>query len=273
MKNMIIGCIGIGNMGYAFISGICRSSLIPAENLIIGGRNEERLEHIQEQFGVRATTKNTVVAKTADILILAVKPQQYKDIIHEIKDSVKEHTIIISIAAGIEIASIERWFGKPMHIARAMPNTPSFINEGISAISFSELLSLSTENQQYILDIFACLGKIEIVEENMMNLVTALSGSSPAYAFLFIEAMVATAVSEGMERKQAIRFAAQSIMGAAKMCMETKESPEQLKQNVCSPGGSTIEALKVFEAHHFSDIVREAMLACRNRAKELNIKD
>lgn len=273
MKEKIIGCIGTGNMGYAFISGMCRSEIVSPENIMISARNTERLEQIQEEFGVKATTKNTKVAEIADILILAVKPQQYKDIIFEIKDKVKENIIIISIAAGIEIASIERWFGHAMHIARSMPNTPSLINEGMAAISFSELLSLSAEDQQHVLDIFACLGKIEIVEEKMMNLVTALSGSSPAYAFLFIEAMVNAAVENGMERKQAVRFAAQSIMGAAKMCLETKETPEQLKKNVCSPGGSTIEALKVFDAYHFSDIVKEAMIKCRDRAEELNIKD
>lgn len=273
MKDKIIGCIGTGNMGYAFISGMCRGNIVPPECIMISARNVERLEKIQEVFDVRATTKNKVIAKMADILILAVKPQQYKDIILEIKDDVKKDVIIISIAAGLEIASIEKWFGQPMHIARSMPNTPALINEGMTAISFSELLSLSASDQQLVLDIFACLGKIEIVEEKMMNLVTALSGSSPAYAFMFIEAMVNTAVSQGMERKQAIRFAAQSIMGAAKMCMETKETPEQLKENVCSPGGSTIEALKVFDAHDFSGIVEEAMIQCLHRAEELNITD
>lgn len=258
-------------MGYAFISGMCRGNIVPPDCMIISARNEERLEQIQEEFDVRATTNNKLVAEVSDILILAVKPQQYKNIISEIKDIVKEDIVLISIAAGIEISSIERWFGQPMQIARSMPNTPSLINEGMAAIAFSELLSLSASNQQHVIDIFACLGKIEIVEENMMNLVTALSGSSPAYAFLFIEAMVNSAVGQGMDRKQAIRFAAQSIMGAAKMCMETKETPEQLKQNVCSPGGSTIEALKVFEANNFSGIVNDAMMKCLKRAEELNI--
>ena len=273
MKEKIIGCIGTGNMGYAFISGMTRANIVPAENILVSGRNVKRLETIQEEFGVKATTKNQNVATVSDILILAVKPQQYKEIILEIKDCIKKNVILISIAAGIEISSIERWCGQAMRIARAMPNTPALINEGMTAISFSALLEISIEEQQNILDIFACLGKIEVVEEKMMNLITALSGSSPAYAFMFIEAMVNMAVENGMERKQAIRFAAQSIMGAAKMCLETKETPDQLKQNVCSPGGSTIEALKVFESYHFQEIVKKAMHRCQNRAEELNITD
>ena len=181
----------------------------------------------------------------ADILFLAVKPVYYKSVIDEIKDIVSSDQIIVTIAAGKSIAWVEEAFGGARKIVRTMPNTPALVGEGITAVCTNS--NVSESDLSNVMDLLESFGKAEVINENVMDAVVAVSGSSPAYVFMFIEAMADAAVAEGMPRAQAYKFAAQSVLGSAKMVLETGKHPGELKDMVCSPAGTTIEAVRVLE--------------------------
>ncbi len=265
----MIGFIGAGNMGGAIIGGILKSGIADAGELIITDKSEECLAEYKRQ-GINAPTDaNRTVAERADILILAVKPNVIFSVIDEIKDAVKDDALIISIAAGRSIKSIEDAFQRRIKLVRVMPNTPALVGEGMAAISPNEVMKKAeyADELQKAVDIFASFGKAEVVEERLMDAVTAVSGSSPAYVFMFIEAMADAAVIEGMPRAQAYTFAAQSVLGSAKMVLETKKHPGELKDMVCSPAGTTIEAVKVLEEKGMRAAVMDAMTACAQKSR------
>ena len=205
---------------------------------------------MKEELGIAMTADNREVAAFAEVLILAVKPFYYEDVIKEIRDVVADDTIVVSIAPGKKLTWIEGLFEKPLKIVRTMPNTPALVGEGMSCI-------------------FAGFGKTEIVEEDMIDVVVGVSGSSPAYVFMFIEAMADAAVADGMPRAQAYRFAAQAVLGSAKMVLETGKHPGELKDMVCSPKGTTIEAVRVLEEKGLRSAVFEAMKACVKKGREV----
>ena len=263
-----IGFIGSGNMGGAMMGGIVGAGLVEKEQIIVSDISEAALFKVKEQYGVNTTLDNGEVAKKSDILVLSVKPHFYASVIKEIKDMVKEDVVIVVIAAGQSIESVTRAFGREMKIAKVMPNTPAMVGEGMAAICPSQ--SMTEEEIQDVVDIFNSFGKSEIVPESMMDAVTAVSGSSPAYVFMFIEAMADAAVREGMPRAQAYKFAAQSVLGSAKMVLETGKHPGELKDMVCSPGGTTIDAVAKLEERGFRTSVMEAMKACADKSRDMS---
>ena len=185
--NKTIGFIGCGNMGQAIIGGIIKSNMCSPENILVGDLNTKSLEIANEKYSIRTTTDNNEVAKEADILVLSIKPNLYKVIIDGIKDRVKEDVIVVTIAAGKDIKGTEEMFGRKLKVVRVMPNTPALVGEGMSAICANEVVS--KEELEEIINIFESFGKAEIVNEKLMDVVTSVSGSSPAYVYLFIEAM------------------------------------------------------------------------------------
>lgn len=263
----MLGFIGCGNMAQAMLKGILAKQLFSCEDIYVSRRSEEALNRIREQYGVRVSTDNKQVAAAADILILAVKPFQFRTVIEEIRDVVKEHTLIISIAAGQTMENIERLFGKNIKLVRSMPNTPALVLEGASGVCFNE--AVTEEEKETAMGIFSSFGIAHEVPERMIDTVIGVSGSSPAYVFMFIEAMADAAVADGMPRAQAYELAAQSVLGSAKMVLETGKHPGELKDMVCSPGGTTIEAVRVLEKEGFRSAVIEAMKACVKKAGEI----
>ena len=205
------------------------------------------------------------IVSTAAGVIFSVKPQFYADVIQEVKDLVRPEQLIITIAPGKTLAWLAEQFGKDVKIVRTMPNTPAMVGEGMTAATPNE--HVTKEELDYACKILSAFGKVEVVTEHMMDAVVAVSGSSPAYVFMFIEAMADAAVAEGMPRAQAYKFAAQAVLGSAKMVLETGKHPGELKDMVCSPAGTTIEAVGVLEEHGFRSAVIDAMKACVDVAK------
>ena len=264
---MTIGFIGLGNMAKALMGGIISNGVFDTADIIGSDPMEAAREKAARKFGIQVKDNNADVAKEADIILLAVKPQFLKVAIADIMDEVNEKKLIISIAAGKSLSWIANEFEKDVKVIRVMPNTPALVGEGCAAVCPNNLCTESDLN--IALDIFRSCGSANVVTENLMDVVTGVSGSSPAYVFLFIEAMADAAVLGGMPRKQAYEFAAQAVLGSAKMVLETGKHPGELKDMVCSPAGTTIEAVKVLEESGFRGMVMDAVEAAILRSKEL----
>lgn len=263
----IIGFIGSGNMANAMVGGIINANLVPSINVVCSDHSMAKLENMHKRYGITIATNNSEVASKSDILILSVKPQFYPEVINEIKDQVKENTIVVSIAAGQKIESIKNLFGKEIKIVRAMPNTPALVAEGMAALSSCPMVL--PEELDLICNIFNSFGKCEVVSEKLMDVVTGLSGSSPAFIFMIIEAMADGAVLEGMPRDKAYKFAAQTVLGSAKMVLETGKHPAELKDMVCSPGGTTIEGVSVLEQNNLRASMINAVRSATKKSKDL----
>lgn len=268
MFDKIIGFIGAGNMGSAIIGGILNSSLATSSQVIASAHSAATLEKIRNKFAIETTMDNTKVAEQADILFLAVKPNKFEEVIPQIRNSLKPGCIIVSIAAGKTISEIETAFESEIKLVRAMPNTPALVGEAMSALCKNE--HVTDADLESVVAIFDSFGKCEVVTENLMDAVIGVSGSSPAYVYMFIEAMADAAVSDGMPRTQAYKFAAQSVLGSAKMILETGKHPGELKDAVCSPGGTTIEAVASLEKGGLRDTVITAQRACVQKSKDMS---
>jgi len=264
---MKIGFIGCGNMGQAMLSGMLDSGKVKPEDLIVSAKTLESKVNLKKKYGVYVAETNTEVAMIADVIFLAVKPQYYEEVIAEIKQSVWSEKILVSIAPGKTFAWLEEKVGKPCKIIRTMPNTPSLVKEGMMGICAND--KVSKEELQMVSSLCASFSKVEIVTEPLLDVVTAVSGSSPAYVFMFIEAMADAAVEGGMPRKQAYTFAAQAVLGSAKMVLETGMHPGELKDMVCSPGGTTIQAVRVLEEQGMRAAVMDAMKACLDKSRNM----
>ena len=251
-----LGFIGCGNMGKAMLSGVLASA-----------KTEATREKIKSQFDIKVTADNKEVAEFADVLFLAVKPQYYAEVIDQIKDVVRDDTIVISIAPGKSLEWFDQAFGKQLKVIRTMPNTPAMVKEGMMGMCPNELVT--DEETALVKDICDGFSETEIITENLMDVVTAVSGSSPAYVFMFIEAMADAAVAGGMPRQQAYKFAAQAVLGSAKMVLETGKHPGELKDMVCSPAGTTIQAVRVLEEKGMRSAVIEAMMKCLDISRNM----
>lgn len=264
---MKIGFIGLGNMADAMIAGMLRKDIVKPEDIIGSAKTEATREKMKTKYDICVSNKNADVAAQADILILAVKPQFMEDVISEIKDVVSIQTLIISIAAGKTIAWIENAFGKTIKLVRCMPNTPALVGEGCTGMCVNARVSQGEIDES--LKLMESFGKAGLVPERLMDAVGAVSGSSPAYVFMFIEAMADAGVAAGMPRAQAYEFAAQAVYGSAKLVLESGRHPGELKDMVCSPGGTTIQGVKVLEERGMRGAVMDALTACVEKSKNL----
>lgn len=264
---MKLGFIGCGNMAKAMIAGIIGNGICKAEEIIGTTKSEKSREQVKAEFGVQMADKNIEVAKAADVIVLAVKPQFYEEVICEIKDVMNENQIVVSIAPGKTLVWLEEKFGKKMKIVRTMPNTPAMVQEGMTGACKNAYVT--EEEMEHVCDILRGFGEVEIIPERLIDAVVTVSGSSPAYVFMMIEAMADAAVAEGMPRPQAYKFAAKAVMGSAKMVLETGKHPGELKDMVCSPAGTTIEAVKVLEAAGFRSALMEAMEVCAEKSRNM----
>ena len=264
---MKIGFIGLGNMATAMMGGIIESKICEASNIIGSDLSEENRNKASKNLGITLKDSNVLVAEESDVLVLSVKPQVYPVVIEEIKNSVSDNQIIISIAPGKTLEYLSNSFGKELKFVRCMPNTPALVKEGCTGVCKSA--KVSDEEFGLVLNILNGFGKAIAVNENQMDAVVAVSGSSPAYVFMFIEAMADQAVAEGLPRNAAYEFAAQAVLGSAKMVLETGKHPGELKDMVCSPAGTTIEAVRVLENKGFRSSVMEAMKVCADKSRSL----
>lgn len=264
---MKIGFVGCGNMATAIIGGILEKGILKKEDIKASTKTENSAKKVQETLGIECTTDNKKAVQDADVIFLAVKPQFCEEVIQEIKSEIKSEQVIISIAAGKKLEWLEAQFGAGHKIIRTMPNTPALVGEGITGVCPNkEVTERELEDALVLLRSF---GRADIVTEKILDVVGAVSGSSPAFVFMFIEAMADGAVAEGMPRKQAYEFAAQAVYGSAKMVLETGMHPGELKDMVCSPAGTTIEGVGVLEERGMRSAVSESIRACVKKTKQL----
>ncbi len=262
-----VGFIGCGNMAKAIIGGLINNAGITPKEIIAADASKEAIEKASDNIGIDTTLNNKEVASNSDVLFLSVKPQFYETVITEIKDSISANQIVVTIAPGKTLAWLAERIGSDVKLVRTMPNTPALVGEGITAVCKNSLVS--EEEFSYIMSLLSSFGLAEEISENLMDVVVSVSGSSPAYVFMFIEAMADAAVLDGMPRDKAYKFAAQAVLGSAKMVIETGKHPGELKDMVCSPAGTTIEAVRVLEEKGFRSSVIEAMKACTDKSKSL----
>lgn len=261
------GFIGSGNMAGAIMGGIVKKQIFRPEEMIASDASAAAREKTQKTLGVEVTADNRAVARQSELLVLSVKPQYYETVIREIREDIRPEQIVITIAPGWTLERLTAAFGREIKLVRTMPNTPALVLEGITAVCPGS--GVTKEDLDRVLTVLHSFGQAEVVAEHLMDAVVAVSGSSPAYIFMMIEAMADAAVAEGMPRQQAYAFAAQAVYGSAKMVMETGKHPGELKDMVCSPAGSTIEAVRVLEAKGFRSGIIEAMKACADVCKKL----
>ncbi len=257
---MKIGFIGCGNMGTAMMLGMLESGKCAPSDMMISCRTAAVLEEKQRVYGVKTTLDNREVARFADILFLAVKPQFYAEVIAGIRGEVGTYSIVVSIAPGKTLEWLAAQFGRELKIIRMMPNTPALVKAGMTGICAGD--AVGSGELETVRELMNGFSETEIVPEHLMDVVTAVSGSAPAYVFLFIEAMADAAVAGGMPRAQAYKFAANTVLGSAKMVLDTGMHPGALKDMVCSPAGTTIQAVRVLEEKGLRSSVIEAMMKC-----------
>jgi pyrroline-5-carboxylate reductase len=267
-----IGFIGCGNMGRAILGGLLKAGIVKADEVIISCHTKKSCSEVEAEYHVKAVLDNQEVAGNADVVLLAVKPNKFEEVMPDVKAGLErnaagENTIVISIAAGKDIAYLEKNLGKNQKIIRVMPNTPALVGEGMSALTMNA--KVTEEELKYALTIFESFGKAEVVPESMMDAVIGVSGSSPAYVYMFIEALADGAVAAGMPRKQAYTFAAQSVLGAAKMVLETGQHPGALKDAVCSPGGTTMAGVLELEKQGLRNAVIAGEMACIQKSIDM----
>ncbi len=261
-----IGFIGAGNMGKAIIGGLLATKQLEASAILVSDYLQEPLKTYAAQTGVTACADNISLAQQADYIVLAVKPQVISSVLAEIHDYVAGK-LVISIAAGVSIERLQTGLGESCHIIRTMPNTPAMVGEGLTVLCYGDGVTEAEKNVAK--QIFQSVGKVQELEEKYLNSVIALTSSSPAYFFMMIEAMADGAVKSGLPRKMSYEMAAQAMLGSAKMVLETGKHPGELKDMVCSPAGTTIEAVKALEETGFRGSILEAMEACTKRANNM----
>lgn len=264
---MKIGFIGCGNMASAMIGGILEKGICSKQEIIVSNRTVEGNERSKKNLGVNVTLDNCQVVRETKTVVLAVKPQFYEEVIAQVKGLITEKHVIISIAPGKTLRWLEEKFGKPVKIVRTMPNTPALVGEGMTGVCANSYVQ--DIEMAGIKEILGSFGRYEVIPERLMDVVVSVSGSSPAYVFMFIEAMADAAVADGMPRAQAYEFAAQAVMGSAKMVLETGKHPGELKDMVCSPAGTTIEAVRVLEKLGFRSAVIEAEKVCADMSRNM----
>ena len=262
---MKIGFIGCGNMASAMIGGILRQGIFSKDEIIVSNLTDEGRARSEKTLGVVTTLDNNEIVRSAKTVVLAVKPQFYEEVLTEVHDSLTTEHTIIGIAPGKTLAWLEEKAGLPLKVVRFMPNTPAQVGAGMTAVCTND--RVSEDELAEILKITDSFGSTEVIPERLMDAAGAVGGCSPAYVFMFIEAMADGAVAEGMPRKQAYEFAAQSVLGSAKMLLETGMHPGELKDMVCSPGGTTIEAVAVLERENLRSAVIDATRACIRKSK------
>jgi pyrroline-5-carboxylate reductase len=266
-SKLSIGFLGAGKMATALARGFIRAGLVTAKQIIASDVNERARAAFTEETGAKTTGSNSEVAKFAEVLILAVKPDQVGGALGEIRDGISDKHLVISIAAGVTLGKLEAGLGTDARVIRVMPNTPALV--GSSATGFALGKSATSADAEIATRLFSAVGVAFQVKESLLDAVTGLSGSGPAYVYLFIESLSDGGVAAGLPREVATKLAAQTVLGAAKMVLETGQHPGALKDMVTSPGGTTIEGLHELEKGRLRSTVMSAVRAATEKSKKL----
>jgi len=266
-----LGVIGVGNMGGALVRGIVRAGVLAPEKIAVSDAQEPRGAALAQELGVRQARTNREVAEGSEYVLLAVKPGVIGPVIEEVAEVLGPDQTLISVAAGVTLARMRGWLGKASlalrpALVRVMPNTPALVRAGMCAVAAP---GAARERVEMLKRLLAAVGEVLEVEEEMMDAVTGLSGSGPAFVFVMIEGLADGGVAAGLPRAMALRLAVQTVEGAAKMVRETGEHPEALKDAVASPGGTTIAGLAELDRAGFRAAVTSAVKAAAARAGEL----
>lgn len=268
MNNQTIAFIGSGNMASSIFGGLIEDGW-PKEHIWATARSEATLDRVKNDFGVNVTLDNHEAVRQADIVVLAVKPQMMKSVLQELTPTLKnKKPLLISVAAGINLDSLQRWSGSELPIVRSMPNTPCLLRSGATGLYANT--QVSSEQKELTASIFKSVGiTLWVDTESMIDAVIAVSGSGPAYYFLFMEAMTATGIKLGLDRKTAEQLTLQTALGAAKMAVNSDVNAAELRRRVTSPGGTTEQAINTFQAGGLESLVEQAMSAAVARAAEM----
>ena len=261
-----IGFIGMGNMGTAIMKGLLKS--YRPEEVVFTSAHKEKMEAVTRETGVPHAATNGECVKQAKYIVLAVKPQVLPKVFGELKGMITKEQVVISIAAGYTIADLQEGLGEAARIIRSMPNTPAMVGEGMTGVCYEESL-FTEEEKETVNRFFTSFGKMERVDEKLMDVVGSASGCSPAYVYMFIEALADGCVKNGLPRQTAYKMAAQAVLGSAKMVLETGKHPGELKDMVCSPGGTTIEGVAALEEGGFRSAIIKACDANYEKNKRL----
>jgi pyrroline-5-carboxylate reductase len=262
-----IAFLGGGNMAEALIKGLIVAGAAKPDQILVMDISSDRLEYLKKTYGVMPQKSNLDATRGAGVIVLSVKPQVIERVLGEISSAVDENKLVISIAAGIVIDKLEKALSGKPRVVRVMPNTPALVLAGAAALAGGK--NATSEDLALARNIFNSVGRAVIVEEKLMDAVTGLSGSGPAYVFMIIDALSDAGVKAGLPRELALELAAQTVYGAAKMVLETNEHPGKLRDMVTSPGGTTIEGLHALEKGKLRAVLMNAVEAATARSKEL----
>jgi pyrroline-5-carboxylate reductase len=267
MKNKRLGFLGGGNMAAALVKGLLHAK-VPADTIMVSDVKTERLAWLKEKHGVQTTTDNHALVRSSDVIVLAVKPQVIDKVLESVGNDVKpDEQLVVSVAAGVPVSALEARLPEGAHVVRSMPNTPATVDAGATAIA------PGTHATEADLDVaralFAAVGRVVTLDESLLDAVTGLSGSGPAYVMLMIEALADGGVKVGLHRDTALLLAAQTVYGSAKLLLETGEHPGRLKDMVTSPGGTAIAGLHTLESGGLRRTLIDAVEAATTRAQQL----
>ena len=264
-----LALIGCGKMGEGLLSGMLSSQLIPVGRVetTVAEAERERVDFLVRQYGVKAHTDNVKAVKDADLVLIVLKPQQVKGVLREVKKVLRKDAVIISVAASVTIALIERELGRPARVVRAMPNTPCLIRQGMTALAASA--HATPDDVALARQIFSAMGRTVVVEEKHMDAITGLSASGPAYVYLMIESLAEGGVKLGLPRELSTELSAQTLLGASSMVLQSGEHPAKLKDIVTTPAGCTIDGLLELEEGGLRVTLIKAVVRAAHRAKQL----
>jgi pyrroline-5-carboxylate reductase len=262
-----LGFIGGGNMAAALVKGLLHSKVVPPDSIIVSDVKVERLEMFRDKHGVRTTTDNLELVRTSDVIVLAVKPQVIDKVLGAIGSEVKSTSLVVSVAAGVPVAAMEGRLPDGTRVVRTMPNTPATVDAGATAIAPGT--HATEEDLDVARALFAAVGRVVTLDESLLDAVTGLSGSGPAYVMLMIEALADGGVKVGLHRDTALLLAAQTVYGSAKLLLDTGEHPGRLKDMVTSPGGTAIAGLHTLESGGLRRTLIDAVEAATLRAAAL----
>ncbi len=267
MKTKTLGFVGGGNMAEALVKGLLHAKVVPPEGILVSDVKTERLAHFVELHGVRTTQDNHELVRTSDVIVLSVKPQVIDKVLALIGGDVKSTQLVISVAAGVPVSAIEARLPEGTHVVRSMPNTPATVQAGATAIAPGT--HATDEDLEVARSLFAAVGRVVTLDESLLDAVTGLSGSGPAYVMLMIEALADGGVKVGLHRDTALLLAAQTVYGSAKLLLETGEHPGRLKDMVTSPGGTAIAGLHTLESGGLRRTLIDAVEVATNRSAQL----
>jgi pyrroline-5-carboxylate reductase len=263
-----IGFIGAGNMGEALVKGLLSAGMFSPGSVLISDSNSKRAGELVKAYRVRRAADNADLVLKADVIFFAVKPAQVNRVLKEVGAHLDRSKLLISVAAGVSLFQIESRLKSPVRLVRAMPNTPALVGEGATAVCYGH--TVRAADRKLVKRVFGAVGRAVELEESLMDAVTGLSGSGPAYVFSLIQGMADGGVREGLPRETALELAAQTVLGSARMVLETGKHPLQLRDQVASPGGTTIQGIGVLQETGFEGMVMEAVRAATERSRQLS---